>query len=73
MTWLQVKGRARRRFLRATAVEEDTSSLPLPTLLKPELKHGKKPLFDLMEAIREIKVRTFDPYDSFCVCMIPKA
>ena len=54
-------------------MEEDTSSLPLPTLLKPELKHGKKPLFDLMEAIREIKVRTFDPYDSFCVCMIPKA
>lgn len=52
---IESENRARRRFLRATAVEEDTSSLPLPTLLKPELKHGKKPIFDLMEAIREIK------------------
>ncbi|KAJ4902259.1 Ribosomal protein L1p/L10e family [Raphanus sativus] len=52
---IESENRARRRFLRATAVEEDTSSLPLPTLLKPELKHGKKPIFDLMEATREIK------------------
>ncbi|KAL0861868.1 hypothetical protein Bca101_040986 [Brassica carinata] len=52
---IESENRARRRFLRANAVEEDTSSLPLPTLLKPELKHGKKALFDLMEAIREIK------------------
>jgi hypothetical protein len=52
---IELENRARRRFLRANAVEEDTSSLPLPTLLKPELKHGKKPIFDLMEAIREIK------------------
>ncbi|KAH0924764.1 hypothetical protein HID58_017020 [Brassica napus] len=53
---IESENRARRRFLRATAVEEDTSSLPLPTLLKPELRHGKKPIFDLMEAIREIKL-----------------
>ncbi|CAN8318111.1 unnamed protein product [Cochlearia groenlandica] len=52
---IELENKARRRFLRANAVEEDTSSLPLPTLLKPELKHGKKPIFDLMEAIREIK------------------
>lgn len=58
---IESENRARRRFLRATAVEEDTSSLPLPTLLKPELRHGKKPIFDLMEAIREIKVNA-------CVC-----
>lgn len=69
---IESENRARRRFLRATAVEEDTSSLPLPTLLKPELKHGKKPIFDLMEAIREIKVSTFDPRGSFCVCLISK-
>lgn len=58
---IELENRARRRFLRANAVEEDTSSLPLPTLLKPELKHGKKPIFDLMEAIREIKVRIHLP------------
>ena len=46
-------------------MEEDTSPLPLPTLLKPEFKHGKKPLFDLMEAIREIKIRTFGPFFFF--------
>ncbi|KAF2541778.1 hypothetical protein F2Q68_00030736 [Brassica cretica] len=57
-----------RRFLRATAVEEDTSSLPLPTLLKPELKHGKKPLFGLMEAIREIKVAVSDAVVVFRSC-----
>lgn len=60
---IELENRARRRFLRATAVEEDTSSLPLPTLLKPELKHGKKPIFDLVEAIREIKVNTLCVYD----------
>lgn len=60
---MEAENRARRRFLRATAVEEDTSSLPLPTLLKPDLGHGKKPIFDLMEAIREIKVRIL------CVCV----
>lgn len=61
---IEAENRARRRFLRANAVEEDTSSLPLPTLLKPDLKHGKKPIFDLMEAIREIKVRIYHPHDS---------
>lgn len=67
---IESENRARRRFLRATAVEEDTSSLPLPTLLKPELKHGKKPIFDLMEAIREIKVNTFLIYIIGFVCVL---
>ncbi|XP_010517812.1 PREDICTED: uncharacterized protein LOC104793199 [Camelina sativa] len=60
---IELENRARRRFLRANAVEEDTSSLPLPTLLKPELKHGKKPIFDLMEAIREIKANAKAKFD----------
>uniref|UniRef100_A0A1J3CLY7 Large ribosomal subunit protein uL1c n=1 Tax=Noccaea caerulescens TaxID=107243 RepID=A0A1J3CLY7_NOCCA len=60
---IEAENRARRRFLRATAVEEDTSSLPLPTLLKPDLRHGKKPIFDLTEAIREIKSNAKAKFD----------
>uniref|UniRef100_A0A1J3H1R4 Large ribosomal subunit protein uL1c n=1 Tax=Noccaea caerulescens TaxID=107243 RepID=A0A1J3H1R4_NOCCA len=60
---IEAENRVRRRFLRATAVEEDTSSLPLPTLLKPDLRHGKKPIFDLTEAIREIKSNAKAKFD----------
>ncbi|XP_010554070.1 PREDICTED: uncharacterized protein LOC104823930 [Tarenaya hassleriana] len=60
---IEADNRARRRYFRASPVEDDTASLPLPTLLKPELKQGKRPVFDLMDAIREIKANAKAKFD----------
>ncbi|XP_010525161.1 PREDICTED: uncharacterized protein LOC104803004 [Tarenaya hassleriana] len=60
---IEAENRTRRRYFRAAPAEEDTASLPLPTLLKSDLKQGKRPVVDLMEAIREIKANAKAKFD----------
>lgn len=52
---IQAESRVWRRPFRIAA-EESKVVLPFPRLIMPEKKNEKRPVLDLMEAIREVKV-----------------
>ncbi|GKV25012.1 hypothetical protein SLEP1_g34524 [Rubroshorea leprosula] len=54
---VEMENREMRRAFRI-AVEEEKAVFPFPTLIKPEKKSEKRPVLDLMDAIRQVKVGT---------------
>ncbi|GLT49768.1 hypothetical protein SLA2020_233020 [Shorea laevis] len=51
---VEMENRGMMRALRI-AVEEEKAVVPFPTLIKPEKKSEKRPVLDLMDAIRQVK------------------
>lgn len=68
---MEAESRMRRRPIRIAA-EEEKVVIPFPMLIKPEKKNEKRPVLELMDAIREVKVSVntssfLKQFNFFCI------